>query len=42
VGVIAVALFDEAGSVWPWTDQEIQRRHDADPFPGRYAQPPTY
>jgi hypothetical protein len=42
VGVIGVALFDEAGSVWPWTDQEIQRRHDADPFPGRYAQPPTY
>ena len=42
VGVIGVALFDEAGSVWPWTDQEIQRRHDANPFPGRYAQPPTY
>ncbi len=42
VGVIGVALFDEAGSAWPWTDEEIRRRHDADPFPGRYAQPPTY
>ncbi len=42
VGVIGLALFDEAGSVWPWTDQEIQRRHNADPFPARYAQPPTY
>ena len=42
VGVIGVALFDEAGSVWPWTDQEVQRRHNADPFPSRYAQPPTY
>jgi hypothetical protein len=42
VGVIGVALFDEAGSAWPWTDQEVRRRHDADPFPGRYAQPPTY
>ncbi len=42
VGVIGVALFDEAGSVWPWTDQEVQRRHDADPFPRRYAEPPTY
>jgi hypothetical protein len=42
VGVIGVAFFDEAGSTWPWTDDEIRRRHDADPFPGRYAQPPTY
>jgi hypothetical protein len=40
VGVIGVAFFDEAGARWPWTDDEIRRRHDADPFPGRYAEPP--
>ena len=40
VGVIGLAFFDEAGARWPWTDQEIRRRHDADPFPGRYAEPP--
>jgi hypothetical protein len=40
VGVIGVAFFDESGSRWPWTDEEIRRRHDADPFPGRYADPP--
>jgi hypothetical protein len=42
VGVIGVALFDEPGSTWPWTDEEIRRRHDADPFPGRFAEPPRY
>jgi hypothetical protein len=40
VGVIGVAFFHETGSRWPWTDEEIRRRHDADPFPGRYAEPP--
>jgi hypothetical protein len=40
VGVIGVAFFAEAGSTWPWTEREIRRRHDADPFPGRYADPP--
>ena len=40
VGVIGVAFFHEAGSRWPWTDGEVDRRHDADPFPGRYAGPP--
>ncbi|MBN2192812.1 MAG: hypothetical protein JW751_08330 [Polyangiaceae bacterium] len=40
VGVIGVAFFDESGSRWPWTDEAIRQRHDADPFPGRYAEPP--
>ncbi len=40
VGVIGVAFFDETGSRWPWTDEAIRYRHDADPFPGRYADPP--
>jgi len=40
VGVIGVAFFHERGSRWPWTDEEVDRRHDADPFPGRYADPP--
>jgi hypothetical protein len=42
VGVIGVAFFDESGSRWPWTDEEVERRHDADPFPGRYAEPPPH
>ncbi len=40
VGVIGVAFFDESGSRWPWTDEAVRYRHDADPFPGRYAEPP--
>lgn len=40
VGVIGVAFFHESGSRWPWTDEEVRHRHDADPFPGRYAEPP--
>ncbi len=40
VGVIGVAFFHESGSRWPWSSEEIDRRHDADPFPGRYADPP--
>jgi hypothetical protein len=41
VGVIGVAFFHERGaSLSPWTDEEIDRRLSADPFPGRYASPP--
>jgi hypothetical protein len=40
VGVVGVAFFQESGSTWPWTDDEVDRRHEADPFPGRYADPP--
>lgn len=40
IGVIGVAFFAEQGSNWEWTDEEVQRRHDADPFPARYADPP--
>jgi len=40
VGVIGVALFEERGASFPWSQREIDRRHDADPFPGRFAAPP--
>lgn len=40
VGVIGVALFHERGSDSPWLRGEVQRRHTADPFPGRFAEPP--
>jgi hypothetical protein len=40
VGVIGVAFFNEQGTRPTWTPDEIQRRHNADPFPGRYAVPP--
>jgi hypothetical protein len=40
VGVIGIALFQERGQVPQWTDDEVNRRHNADPFPQRYAQPP--
>lgn len=40
VGVIGVAIFNEAGSDLPWTFEEVQHRHSADPFPGRFASPP--
>lgn len=39
VGVIGVALFHERGTS-PWTPDEIQRRHNANPFPGQFATPP--
>jgi hypothetical protein len=39
VGVIGIALFNEAGSN-PWTDEEVRRRLKANPFPGRFATPP--
>jgi hypothetical protein len=37
IGVIGVAFFHERGAL-DWA--ELQRRDSADPFPGRYAQPP--
>jgi hypothetical protein len=40
VGVIGVAFFEERGATFPWTQQEIDRRHGADPFPGQFAPPP--
>ena len=39
VGVIGVALFHERGTT-PWNPREIQRRNDANPFPGQFATPP--
>ncbi len=40
VGVIAVAFFGERGWAPGWLDGEANRRHHADPFPGRFAEPP--
>lgn len=40
VGVIGVALFHELGSDTPWLRGEVERRHTADPFPARFAEPP--
>jgi hypothetical protein len=40
VGVIGVAFFDERGARNPWLERESERRHGADPFPGRFAAPP--
>jgi hypothetical protein len=40
VGVIGVALFDERGTRYPWFGREAERRHDAEPFPGRFAPAP--
>ncbi len=42
VGVIGVAVFQERGSSWPWTERELERRNSADAFPGRFARPPGY
>lgn len=39
VGVIGVALFHERGAT-PWTPDEVQRRQNANPFPGQFATPP--
>lgn len=41
VGVIGVAFFQERGSRFPWTDEEVNRRRNADPFPGQFAEPPA-
>ena len=41
VGVIGVALFNERGSnPVPWSPEEVNRRNDANPFPGQFATPP--
>lgn len=40
VGVIGVAVFQERGSSYPWTDRELRRRDSADAFPGRFAPAP--
>jgi len=40
VGVVGIAFFEEQNSRFPWTGEEIDRRHSADPFPGRFSTPP--
>jgi hypothetical protein len=40
VGVIGVAVFQERGSSYPWTQRELERRDAADAFPGRFAPAP--
>jgi len=40
VGVIGVAVFQERGSSYPWTQRELGRRGAADAFPGRFAPAP--
>jgi hypothetical protein len=40
VGVIGVAVFQERGSSYPWTERELGRRDSADAFPGRFAPAP--
>ncbi|UQA63611.1 hypothetical protein E8A73_010820 [Polyangium aurulentum] len=41
VGVIGFAFFHERGTnPFPWTNDEVQRRQDANPFPGQFASPP--
>ncbi len=39
VGVVGVAVFNEFGTN-PWTGEEVQKRLNANPFPGRFATPP--
>ena len=39
VGVIGLALFNERGT-YPWTDREVKKRLQANPFPNRFATPP--
>lgn len=42
VGVIGVAVFHERGTnPQPWTPDEVQRRQQANPFPGQFATPPN-
>ena len=41
VGVIGLAIFHERGTnPAPWSPDEVQRRQDANPFPGQFATPP--
>jgi hypothetical protein len=39
VGVIGIAIFNERGTS-PWSNVEVQRHLNANPFPGRFATPP--
>ncbi len=39
VGVIGLAVFNERGTE-PWKWNEVEKRHDANPFPGQFAKPP--
>ena len=39
VGVIGAAIFNERGTN-PWSGSEVQRRLNANPFPGGFAAPP--
>lgn len=41
VGVIGVAFFNERYDSVPFLDREVERRNAADPFPGRFAAPPS-
>ena len=41
VGVIGVAFFAERGSAALWREGEAARRAGANPFPGRFAPPPS-
>jgi hypothetical protein len=40
VGVVGVALFEEQGTDWRWTPEEVNRRRTADPFPNHFAPAP--
>lgn len=40
VGVIGIAVFAERTYEPVYTDQELERRETADPFPSQYARPP--
>jgi len=41
VGVIGLAIFHERGTnPAPWSPDEVQRRQEANPFPGQFATPP--
>lgn len=41
VGVIGFAIFHERGvNPFPWTNDELQKRQNANPFPGQFATPP--
>jgi hypothetical protein len=43
VGVIGIALFHERGTnPFQLAPQEVDRRHDANPFPGQFATPPGH
>jgi hypothetical protein len=37
--VIGIAIFNERATS-PWTDREVKKRLQANPFPSRFATPP--